>query len=138
MKVLIDSYVLINFLSNGRSSVGLLDFQHTIDLIKICERHPQLGYVSLITLANVDYVLYTDMPKRALLHDFLQFLQVASPETLHVKMALNFPLPEIEDALQLAAALQIKADYIITYKKDSYPSSPIPIVTPTEFLALAP
>jgi len=45
-------------------------------------------------------------------------------------------MPDFEDAIIAATALREKADYIITRNAKDYSKSPVPAVTPDEFLAL--
>jgi hypothetical protein len=43
-------------------------------------------------------------------------------------------MPDLEDALQAAAALAWRADVIVTRNLDDYRHSPVPAVAPLEFL----
>ena len=48
--------------------------------------------------------------------------------------ALRFPMADIEDALQAAAALAFHAQWIVTRNVRDYRRSPVPAVSPAEFV----
>ncbi|MBC8333561.1 MAG: PIN domain-containing protein [Anaerolineae bacterium] len=73
---------------------------------------------------------------RVILSDLLQFLQVASVTPATIEQALALPMTDFEDAVQLAAALEARADYLITRNIKDYPEYRIPVLQPAEFLTL--
>ena len=75
---------------------------------------------------------------REFLRDLLVFIDVAPTGSAEAKHALNLPMPDFEDGMQAAAAVLAGADYIITRNGPDFRHSPIPAITPTDFLALPP
>ena len=49
--------------------------------------------------------------------------------------ALQFPMRDIEDALQASAALNFRANYVVSRNAKDYRGSPVPAITPEEFNA---
>lgn len=68
--------------------------------------------------------------------DLLSVLGVATVDAHVVKKALALPYQDLEDAVQMAAARQARADYLVTRDRAGYAAGPIPAVTPAELLAL--
>jgi len=61
---------------------------------------------------------------------------VVVPETSTeaARRALRLPIADLEDAFQAMSAVQFGADHIVTRNTRDYGRSPIPAVTPTQFL----
>ena len=96
------------------------------------------GYISAVSLTNISYVM-----RKVLTPDRMQeiFMALALAFTfVDLKMsdleaAANMKWRDFEDAVQSATASRIHADYIITRNTKDYQDSPIPALTPEEYLA---
>ncbi len=64
----------------------------------------------------------------------MQFVSVASGGREAVRQALLIPMRDFEDALQVAAALTGGAEVIVTRNRRDFARSPLPAVTPSQFL----
>lgn len=136
MKLLVDCDVLLDvalnrapFATDGRA------------VLEWCERNPGQAFIAWHTQANIYYLLRKNQGNalaRQFLRDLLVFVEVAATGTAQAKHALNLPMADFEDALQAAAAVQAGADFIVTRNIPDYQRSPIPAITPTDFLAQAP
>jgi predicted nucleic acid-binding protein len=73
---------------------------------------------------------------RTTLSDLLQFLAVAPVDQAVMQQALSLPYRDLEDAVQMAAAVQYGAHYVVTRNVQDYAAGPLPALTPVEFLAL--
>ena len=47
---------------------------------------------------------------------------------------VDLPMPDLEDAMQAAAANSFKASWVITRNVSDYKKSPVPAISPAEFL----
>jgi hypothetical protein len=65
----------------------------------------------------------------------LQFIEVAPAGVREARQAVGFPMNDFEDAMQAAAAMAFDALYIVTRNVNDYKSSPVPALTPAQFLA---
>lgn len=136
MKILIDTDVLLDVpLASPQRH-----FPDSIALLDWCESRPGTAHMAWHSLSNIYYIL--SRPKapgrfdsRTFLRDLLGFISIVPTGTTDAQAALGLPLSDFEDALQVSAALHAGVDYIITRNKDHYRSSPIPSLTPGEFLA---
>ncbi|MEQ9398767.1 MAG: PIN domain-containing protein [Longimicrobiales bacterium] len=91
------------------------------------------------TLSNLDYLLRprsggTDA--RAFLGALTRVVRVAPTSTDDFRYAAALPLPDLEDAMQVAAARACGAEYVATRNVADYEGSPIPARTPADLLAL--
>lgn len=71
-------------------------------------------------------------------HGLLAFAQVAPTTHADAVAALSWAMPDYEDALQAAAALSCGAAWIITRNIQDFTASPVPALTPEDFLARFP
>lgn len=83
------------------------------------------------SLTNCSYLLKGG---RTFLGKLLQLVVVAPVGTADAQRALALPMPDVEDALQAAAALAWGADFIITRNLPDYRRSPVPAISPAGFL----
>jgi predicted nucleic acid-binding protein len=65
----------------------------------------------------------------------LGFLEVATTGTTEAIQAEQMGLNDLEDAMQIVAAAACAADVIVTRNVGDFSTSPIPVLTPREFLA---
>jgi len=68
--------------------------------------------------------------------DLLEFVDVPAVATREMKMALGFPMADLEDAMQAASALAFGADHIVTRNTRDFRVSPVPALAPRAFLDL--
>ena len=84
------------------------------------------------------YYLYAKhtSPKQArlVLTQLLTFLKVAPVDGQVLERALQLPYTDFEDAVCMAAAMGIKARYVLTRNLRDFRSGPLPAITPEEFL----
>jgi hypothetical protein len=73
---------------------------------------------------------------RVSLTSLLQFLKIAPVEPSTIEQALNLPYRDFEDAVQMMAAIQVKADYLVTRNVDDYQPALLEVVQPAELLAV--
>jgi hypothetical protein len=84
------------------------------------------------SLSNIAYLLKSGA--RGYLEGVLQYLSVPATGTAAAHAAFALPMSDIEDALQVAAAQTFNADFIVTRNLTDFASSPIPPLSPAEFL----
>ena len=65
----------------------------------------------------------------------LTFVEVADTGTEDARYALDLPMTDFEDAMQVAAARACGADFIVTRNVRDFDRSPIPILSPADALA---
>lgn len=97
------------------------------------------GWVAAHSITTL-YYLYAKYQSaeqaRIRLSDLLSFLSVAAVDRAVIEHALTLPYRDFEDAVQMAAAIQIGAQYVITRNVSDYKEGPLPAIAPAELLAL--
>ncbi|MBA2271505.1 MAG: hypothetical protein H0W20_13065 [Chthoniobacterales bacterium] len=132
MKLLFDADVLLN-VALDRAAFA----DESTEAIERCQKVPRSLILAWQTVSNVYYVLRaarSDAKARTFISDMLRFAVVVSGGTEAVNRALSLPMNDFEDALQVAAAMSVDADFIVTRNVRDYRGSPVPIRTPHQFL----
>jgi predicted nucleic acid-binding protein len=95
------------------------------------------AFVSWHALANVYYCTPTKQKQsiRGFIRALLGFARVAPVGTEDMLFALDAPLADLEDAMQVAAAVACRARHIVTRNTRHFKKSAIPAITPKAFLA---
>ncbi len=134
MKLLIDTNILLDVLQNRKPYV----FNSSI-IWKLCETDSADGYVSVLTFANLVYIMRREMTPEKIgevlrsLSLIFEFTEV-SPSDLMCAAQLNWI--DFEDAVQSITAERIHADYIITRNLKDFTKSRITALTPDELIAI--
>ena len=129
----------------------LLDTDVLIDVA--LDRHPYSGPASQIldrvehgaesaciawhSVSNLYYLIAPSrggVSARDFIMELTRFVAVAATDTEAVRYAAGLPMPDFEDAMQVAAARACGARTIVTRNVRDYERSPIPSVSPQEAL----
>src|SRR5262249_24464584 len=127
MRVLIDTDVLLDIALSREPFL-----RQAAKVIRWAQDEPGQVGVAWHSLSNVAYLAH---PARGFIRYLLHFVEVAPTGTHEARQAVGFPMPDLEDALQAAAALAFDALYIVTRNVKDYKNSPVPSITPSKFLA---
>ena len=129
----------------------LLDTDVLIDVA--LDRHPYSGPASQIldrvehgaesaciawhSVSNLYYLIAPSrggVSARCFIMELTRFVAVAATDTEAVRYAAGLPMPDFEDAMQVATARACGARTIVTRNVRDYERSPIPGVSPQEAL----
>ncbi|MEN8662296.1 MAG: type II toxin-antitoxin system VapC family toxin [Lentimonas sp.] len=127
MKILIDTDVLLD--------VALKRMPHVTESAAVL-RWVEAGNHAAIawhSISNCAYLLKGN--GRAFLSLLLGMVEVAEVATKDAHYALDLPMADLEDAMQVAAAQKFGAKYVITRNLPDYKNSPILGLSPKQFLA---
>jgi predicted nucleic acid-binding protein len=97
-----------------------------------------VAFVSAITPDNIFYVARKakGLPvARQIVADLLSALQVCLVDGVVLKAAQTLPVTDYEDAIQVASAMATGLDAIVMRNVNDYKNSPLPVYSPTDFLA---
>jgi predicted nucleic acid-binding protein len=97
------------------------------------------GWVAAHSLTTLFYLVARGQSAekaRVVLGEILRFLAVAGVDGPVIEQALNLPYRDFEDAVQMMAAVQAGATYLVTRNVPDYRAGPLPALQPAEFLAL--
>lgn len=132
MKVLIDTNVILDVLTNRKEFVG-----DAVKVFKMCEINRIDGYISAMTLPNLVYIMRREL-KREQVKDIVEKLSllfgIVDLREDDIRRAADMDIADYEDALQSAQAVRIKVDYIVTRNLKDFKNSKVMAVKPAELL----
>lgn len=132
MKLLLDSDILLD-IALDRAPF----FDESNAIIRSCQQYFHAGVLVWHTVANLYYVLHAargGASGRRFILGLIQFCAVARCSTDAIRHALTLTMADFEDALQVAAGHAESAQFIITRNIADYTGSPLPAITPHDFL----
>lgn len=132
MKLLIDANILLDVLQDREPHV-----RDSSLVWKLCETNQAKGYVSVLTFANLVYVMRKELdPER--IESTLQLLSLifefADLTDTDLMRAAELNWDDFEDAIQSITAERVHADYIITRNVRDFSKSRVIAFTPTELI----
>ena len=129
MRILIDTDVLLDFALERKPFASASQ-----QVIAWAEANPGSAAIAWHSLSNIAYL--APAGARKFLQGLLDFMEVPATGTVDAARAVRFPMRDLEDALQAAAAMNFHADFVISRNTQDYRVSPVPAITPEDFLAL--
>ena len=133
MKVLIDTNIIMDYLSNRQPFFDMAD-----KIIDLCSNDDRVqSYLAAHTITNIFYLLRKhfsiDKRREVILDLFEAFHIVPIDEEKLFNALQNREFKDFEDCLQVECAKSIKVDYIITRDAKDFANSEILFLTPEEF-----
>jgi predicted nucleic acid-binding protein len=133
LRVLIDLNVVLDVLQRREpfyaASAQLLALAETGQIEGLLAAH------SVTTLFYLISKTQSAAVARATLTSVMQFLKIATISHDTIEQSLNLAYKDFEDAVQMVAALQSKADFLITRNIKDYQPPLIPVMQPVDLLA---
>ncbi len=105
-------------------------------LLALCGRQHEgwLAWHSIATLAYLIERQQSTISGRDFIRSMLVWADVAKTGRTDALAALDLPMRDFEDALQVAAAMACGAQFIITRNERDFKTSPVPALNPDAFL----
>lgn len=97
------------------------------------------GFIAPHSLTTLFYLIQKDQSSahaKVTITNLLQILKVAAVDQSTIEQALSLPYKDFEDAVQMMAAVQCKADYLVTRNVKDFRPAPMSVIQPSELLAL--
>lgn len=126
MKALLDTDVLLDVALARQGFV-----EESVGVLRWAERSGE-GCIAWHSISNCAYLLKQE--GRTFLHGLLKIVEVAEIGHRDAQFGLGLPMSDVDDALQVAAAMAWGAERIVTRNLRDYRSSPILAVSPGEWL----
>ncbi|MBR4220564.1 MAG: PIN domain-containing protein [Victivallales bacterium] len=134
MKLFLDTNVVIDVIAAREPFVA-----DSTAVFNLCETGKVEGIISALTLCTISYILRKYVTPGTMRTKLQLFRNVLTPVDLSVSLldkALASSISDFEDAVQFYTAVYSEADYIITRNAKHFPSNHIPVLSPTDYLAL--
>ena len=105
-------------------------------LIAMCGRQHEgwLAWHSVATLAYLIERQSSTVSSREFIRSLLGWADVARTGRADAMAALDLPMGDFEDALQVTAAMACGAQFVITRNVRDFKAAPVPALTPEAFL----
>jgi predicted nucleic acid-binding protein len=113
-------------------------FQDSLEVFRLAELEAIRAYVSASSLTDIFYIVrkhLTITAARSAVSALLDIFHVAGIDGDDLRGALNLPISDMEDALQLWCAEKIRADILITRDVKGFSHPSIAVLSPADFLA---
>jgi predicted nucleic acid-binding protein len=134
MKALLDINIVLNVFLNRQP------FVNEAALIWQANANRQIEvFVSAVTLPTIYYITRKATDKataRQVVQKLLASVGIVGVDYAVLANAETLPIDDYEDAVQLAAAQAQQIDAIVTRDMRDYHNSPLPVYSPSDFLAL--
>jgi predicted nucleic acid-binding protein len=133
-RVLFDLNIILEVLQERKE---FYDF--SARLLAMAETGSIQGWLAAHSVTTLYYLITKDSSSehaRVTLTNLLQFLKIAAVDQNTIEQALNLPYRDFEDAVQVIAALQQRADFIVTRNVKDYQPAPLNVIQPVELLAI--
>jgi predicted nucleic acid-binding protein len=134
MKALLDINIVLDVFLNRQP------FVNEAALIWQANANRQIEvFVSAVTLPTIYYITRKATDKataRQVVQKLLASVGIVGVDYAVLANAETLPIDDYEDAVQLAAAQAQQIDAIVTRDMRDYHNSPLPVYSPSDFLAL--
>ena len=134
MKVLIDTNVLIDYFEDRK------EFAEAAQTIfRLCSINEIEGCISALTIPNLISIMRKELTPDAIKDVLSKIFIIFKVEDLKpedIVLAADMEMDDFEDALQIASAVRVDAEYIITRDKKDYKNSAVTPISPNDFLKI--
>jgi predicted nucleic acid-binding protein len=130
--LLIDVNILLDVLQKREPF-----YEMSAHLLASVETGRVKGYVAAHSITTLFYLIKKDRSAaeaRATITNILQFIKIAPVDQSTIEQALNLDYRDYEDAVQMIAAVQCKADFLITRNVKDYQPALLSVLQPVDFL----
>ncbi len=132
--ILLDTDVLIDIALDRRPHS-----EPASELLDRIEHGEESASIAWHSVSNFYYIVapaHGRAGTREFISELTRFVSVASTDTEAIRFAVQLPMADFEDAMQVAAARACGARNIVTRNVRDYQRSPISAVSPQEALTL--
>lgn len=132
MKLLLDTNVVLDVLAAREPFL-----KASAQTLALVEQGKVKGFIAAHSVTTIHYLLSKHLSRKraqAAIVQLLNVLQVAPVDQGVILQALSLGWPDFEDAVQAAAALNVKATHLITRNPRDFKTLPIEVLTPEEYL----
>lgn len=133
-KAFFDLNIILDVLQNREPF-----YEASAQLLAYAEMGKIQGFVAPHSLTTLFYLVSKDLSAakaRATITNLLQFLSVTKIDQSTIEQAMSLSYRDFEDAVQMIAAVQCKADYFVTRNPKDFQPPMLTVIQPSELIAL--
>lgn len=134
IKVLFDLNVILDVLQQREPF-----YEISAQLLAHAETGKIYGFIAPHSLTTLFCLIEKDQSSahaKVAITSLLQVLEAATVDQSTIEQALSLPYRDFEDAVQMMAAVQCKAEYLVTRNVKDFQPTPLSVIQPSELLAL--
>jgi predicted nucleic acid-binding protein len=134
VKLLVDTNVLLDVILERKNHMS-----ESAAVLDAIEDGRAEGYVSSHAITTIHYIVAKANGGTAAvmaISDLLDLCDVVAVNEDDFRRALALGLKDFEDAVQVAAALQVGADYLVSRNEKDYRKSPVGVRSPASVATL--
>ena len=133
MRALIDTCAIIDALQSRE------EFEKDAQKIFLAAANSAfLGYITAKAVTDIYYLMHrythSDRTSRETLNKLFTLFDVLDTAGIDCRKAVPSPVSDFEDAVMTETALRSEVDCIVTRNAGDFVKSPVPVLTPKEFL----
>lgn len=133
MKIVIDNNIILDVFQNREPFV-----QYSSKVLRLVETKQIKGYVTANSITDIHYVLRRSLKDKEKLYTvmdiLLQLIDMIDVTAKDVRKTFHPQVTDFEDELISVCAQRAKIDYIISQNTKDFTNSPVPAITPEDFL----
>lgn len=130
ISVVVDLNVILDVLQNRT-----LHIKESALVWKAVEKETVSGFLAAHTITTLFYLMRKSTQPTMIVSDVLKVFSVAAVDDVVLQRALALNWTDFEDAVQMAAAEAVNADYLITRNPKDFDGGAVKVLTPAEFIA---
>ena len=133
-KAFFDLNIILDVLQNREPF-----YEASAQLLAYAETGKIQGFVAPHSLTTLFYLVSKDQSPakaRTTITNLLQFLSVVKIDQSTIEQAMSLAYRDFEDAVQMMAAVQCKADYFVTRNPKDFQPPVLTVIQPSELIAL--
>jgi len=135
MKVLFDTNIVIDILKRREPY-----YENSNKILMLIADEKIEGIIGTSAITDIYYLIrkqYADAKTAVdIIFDILEIIKPVDTLTSDIFNAAEFGFNDFEDAVIAAIAVREKTDYIITRDTKDFSKSPVPAITPDDFLMM--
>jgi predicted nucleic acid-binding protein len=133
--ILVDTNILLDHLDNREPHR-----KNASRIFELCAEENCRGVIAAHSITNIFYILrkkFSSRERKDILLNLCNLFDVSGIDHTKLVEALqNNIIDDIEDCLQMSCAKAVEAEYIVTRDLEDFSQSPIPAISPENFLKL--
>ena len=134
IKVLFDLNIILDVLQEREPF-----YETAAQLLAYAETGKIQGFIAPHSLTTLFYLIQKDQSAahaKVTITNLLQILKIVAVDQSTIEQALSLSYKDFEDAVQMMAAVQCKADYLVTRNVKDFQPAPLSAIQPSELLAI--
>ncbi len=115
-------------------------YQDSAIILDIIQSKQVVGLLAAHSVTTLFYLISRFKNRKIAsqaINELLNYFEIATVDQLVIHKALAWGWTDFEDAVQMAAAIESQANYLITRNPKDFINTAVPVLNPAQFIAVA-